>query len=370
MYNGNPSACNYHCPYCQYVKQKGHHFNGTIEEWRNAFKNTFGNQHLIFYLAHGEPMLGKKFYDVLDMIGSEQNWEVRMTSNLSLPLNRLVKTQVVQDGRFNINGSFHPHMVKKEKFLEKLLFLRDHGIECPVVYVMYPPLFERFEEDFNFFTNDNFLVHVRRFRGQYNNKIYPEAYTEEEIQYIAKFCDDQTIKSMLFDEPSYLRLSWTGVDFFAINEKGEVGHCDDARPDNPELSLGNIFKGTFQLIPEPKPFPIKRSSDGTVDGVANFVDTGYYQLRGNNVLNYSLQGGVFHLPNGIHYKNIEKDFNDPKIRAEYHFPARNISDALEIIKNPDDRTSMKWKRLKFSFNRTIFNYSTDYSFFQYLKRKI
>lgn len=363
MYNGNPCACNYRCPYCQYDSQRGHHFQGSIEAWRAAFKKNFRDQHLVFYFAHGEPTIGKKFYDILEMIGKEPNWEGRMTSNLSTDLERFVQTKVVKEGRFHVNGSFHPHMTTREQFLKKLLFLREHGIETPVVYVMYPPLFERFGEDFAFFTNHGFLVHVRRFTGRYNSKNYPEAYSDKELQYIARYCDDQTIRSMLFNEPSYGRVTWTGIDFFAVDNIGNVGYCDDFRPD--ARSLGNLFEGTFFLKAEPEPFPARYSSDGTVDGVANFVDTGYDQLSGNNIIDFSKKGGVHVGQDCICYKHFNTDFNDSKIRASYHFPARNFNDVIEILKNPYDAFGMKIRRLKYSLNREIFNYSTDYSLIRY-----
>ena len=369
MYNGNPCACNYHCPYCQYDSQKGHHFHGSIEKWRSAFKRNFGDhQHLVFYFGHGEPTIGRMFYDVLDMIGSEPNWEGRMISNLSSDLERFVRTRVVKEGRFYVNGSFHPHMTTKEQFLEKLLFLREHGIETPVVYVMYPPLFKRFDEDFTFFTRHGFLVHVRRFRGRYNGKNYPEAYTDAELQYIAQHCDDQTIKSMLFDEPSYGRETWTGIDFFAVDNKGNAGYCDDCRPEF--LNLGNLCNGTFFLRPEPEPFPVRCSSDGTVDGVANFLSTGYDQLQGNHILDFSGKGGVQIRDRRPYYKNISTDFNDPKIRAAYHFPARNIRDLWEILRNTEDTAGTKICRVKYSINREIFNYSTEYSLIRYWMRRL
>ncbi len=144
-------------------------------------------------------MIGKKFYDVLEMVGGEPNWGVRMTSNISVRLDKLIGTRVAREGRLNINASFHAHMVKRERFLKQAIFLREHGIEVPVIYVMYPPLLEQFEDDFQFFDTHNFLVHVRRFRGMYEGKAYPEAYTDEERQFIAKYCDDATIKYMLFN---------------------------------------------------------------------------------------------------------------------------------------------------------------------------
>lgn len=352
QYNGNPCECNYKCPYCQYKVQKGHYFTGTIEGWRETFKKNFGREHLAFYLAHGEPMVGEMFYPVLEMIGQEPNWEVRMTSNISAPLERLVKTEVARTGRLNINASFHPYMVDKERFLEQLLYLRKHGIESPVVYVLFPPLFKRFQADFDFFNRHNFLVHVRRFRGMFQGKMYPEAYTDEEMQFIARHCDDATIRYQLFNEPSYGKPSWTGVDFFIVDSKGNVGYCDDY----PEARLGNLFDGTFMPFTEPTPFPGKGCSDGTVDGVANFIELDYDQLTGNNVLNYSRQGGVYHTPNGIHYKNLGKDFNDSRTRAQYHFPARNWRDAGAILTYRGEPLKKRLERLASFAFPDEFNY--------------
>lgn len=358
QYNGNPCACNYKCPYCSYAGiQHGHHFQGTIEKWHDAFKAAFGNQHVAFYLAHGEPMLGKNFYEVLEMVGSEPNWEVRMTSNISLPLEPLVETRAAREGRLNVNASFHPHMVKRERFLKKALFLSEHGIEVPVVYVMYPPLLERFEDDFNFFNAHNFLVHVRRFRGEYQGKMYPEAYTDAELQFIARYCDDATIKYMLFNEPSYGKRTWSGVDFVIVDNQGNVGYCDDFRSD--EYCLGNIFDNSFRLLTEPPLFPGRFVSDGTVDGVANFPELGYRQLTGNNVLNFARQGGVYHTANGVHYKNLHTDFNDSKVRAEYRFPARDFKDAIAILTNQNETPAKRLWRIAHSVFPDRANYQSQ-----------
>ncbi len=64
------------------------------------------------------------------MIGSEPNWSLRITSNISVwdDLNWLVNTRLAREGRLNINASFHPLSTSIEKFLLKILFLREHGI--------------------------------------------------------------------------------------------------------------------------------------------------------------------------------------------------------------------------------------------------
>jgi len=68
-FNGLDNAfCNYRCEYCytSHEYRLDHHFQGDINEWHDAFKRTFGNQKLVFYLAFGEPTVAKNFYDVLD----------------------------------------------------------------------------------------------------------------------------------------------------------------------------------------------------------------------------------------------------------------------------------------------------------------
>ncbi len=332
QYNGNPCACNYRCPYCTYdsEKQEGHYFEGTIDKWRKSFLKTFGDQRLVFYLAHGEPMIGEKFYDVLKMIGDNHNWSVRLTSNISQPIDRLVDSRLVKEKRLDVNASFHPTMVDKESFLEKLLFLRKNGIEPAIIYVVWPPFLKRLESDIDFFNRHGFLVHLRRFQGTFNNKKYPEGYEEEERRLMARYMDDAMIKYILSGDPSFKKLTWSGVDFFIVDNKGNVGYCDDFRADR--YCLGNIFN-KFEPFTEPKPFPGRFVSDGTVDGVANFLELDYWQLDcGNNVISFSHQGGVSNFHGKMVYKNTNTNFDDPFVRTEYRFPPRNIKDCYFILR--------------------------------------
>lgn len=69
-----------------------------------------------------------------------------------------------------------------------------------------------------------------------------------------------------------------------------------------------------------------------MDGVSNLLELGYRQLEKNNVISFAQQGGVYHTNNGVFYKNMNKDFNDSRIRAEYYFPARNIKDEYFIFR--------------------------------------
>ncbi|MBA7515285.1 hypothetical protein ES705_07324 [subsurface metagenome] len=331
QYNGHEAKCNYRCPYCYYTRapKAKDYFFGTTEQWHKAFKNCFKNQRLIFYLAFGEPIIGEAFHDIVEMVGSEPNWALRITSNISVwdELKWLVNSRLAREGRLNINASFHPLSTTIEEFLQKILFLREHGIEVPIVYVMYPPFLKRFEKDFEIFNKHNFVVHVRRFMGEYKNKCYPDAYTEEERQFVAKYCDDATIKYMLNNYPLLNKLSYSGMDFIVVDNVGNVGYDSDYFPlySKYRCIFGNILQeDNLQILLEPGLYP--GEMEGTVDGVSNLLELGYHQLEANNVMSFARQGGVYHTNNGVVYENMNKDFDDSRIRAEYYFPARGIKD--------------------------------------------
>ena len=334
QYNGHEAKCNYRCPYCYYIGL--HHssdkFFGTTEQWHRGFRESFGSQHLVFYLAFGEPIIGRAFYDIVEMVGSEPNWELRITSNVSQPMDRLVKSRAAREGRLNINASFHPLAVDREVFLNNIIFLREHGIVVSIVYVAYPPFLKRLESDIAFFSEHNFVVHVRRFQGKYRGNEYPYAYTDEERRLIAKYSDDGMIKYMLNQQHEKGDLTYSGLCFFVVDNVGNVGY--DSNVFEPYTKyrciFGNIHQGNFCPLLEPGRYPGWR--EGTVDGVANLVEANYHELEGNNVLSFARQGGVYHTDNVVFYKNLHTDFNDSRIRAEYNFPSRNIRDWYFIFR--------------------------------------
>ncbi len=348
QYNGRESLCNYKCPYCYYFysPKAENYFFGNIQEWHDSFKKSFGNQKLIFYLAFGEPTLGEAFYNVLKMIEKEPKWSLRITTNLSQNLERLVNTRLAKEGRLNINASFHPTQVGIEIFLEQALYLRKHHIEVPIVYVMWSPHLRRFESDFKVFNDHNFLVHIRRFKGIYKGKYYPKSYTDEERQFIARYCDDATIKYMLNEDQNIIfdRKTYSGFHFFIVDCTGNIGYDSNCFSIYTKYRtiFGNVLQPhTLKFPPEPTQYP-KGYTQRTVDGVSNYLELGYHQLEGNNVLAFAKQGGVYHTENGVFYSNINKDFKNSQIRSKYYFPPRGIKDEYFIFKYLGTRKFMKF----------------------------
>lgn len=149
----------------------------------------------------------------------------------------------------------------------------------------------------------------------YEKKHYPQAYTEEEREFIAKYMDDVSIKYMLVDMDMEGKLSYAGMFYILVTNKGDVALCADYHKD---YHRGNVLENTIRLDLEPQVLPAVK--DGTVDGVASLLETGYHELEGNHVLTFARQGGVYRSDQGIHYPHLHTNFDDPDIRRKYNFP--------------------------------------------------
>ena len=77
----------------------------------------------VLWRTHGR----QAFLFVLDMIASEPHWFGHMTSNLSLPLDRLLNTPLVRSGRLFVNAlSIQPRHARMIFFKTAAASLRRH----------------------------------------------------------------------------------------------------------------------------------------------------------------------------------------------------------------------------------------------------
>ena len=315
QYNGHYGLCNYRCPYCYYPTKK-HYFRHTIEKWREGFLDLFGKQRVTFYLSYGEPTLGKNFYEVLDLIASEPQWDCIITTNLSAPLDRLCATRLVREGRLQVNASFHPtQRATQSEFLAQLLMLREHAIEAPVVYVMFPEHLPNFRMHLRVFDRHGFFMHIRRFRGRYKGLDYPHAYSADERRLIASFMDRNSIRLMLTNPSSAGRLSHAGMFYICVDNEGNVARSPESQVYG---EYGNIVDKTARLDLEPQPLP-SGVHEGSVDGTAALLDSGLEELTGNHIWSYATQSGVWRENGSIHYPFREVDFSDPRVMWDLGF---------------------------------------------------
>ncbi|NDV20228.1 hypothetical protein GO013_12485 [Pseudodesulfovibrio sp. JC047] len=345
QFNGRYAHCNYACPYC-YVStsvNKGMHFQHSIEEWKTAFNRHFGDTHTVFYFSYGEPTLAQYFFDVLDMVAENKNWEAKITTNLSLPLDKLLATRLAREKRLNINTSFHPTQVDVDTFIQQCLKLRAAGIEPSIVYVMYPPQIDDFESKYlPAFNANGLVVHIRAFRGLYRGKKYPGAYTEDQWIKTARYMDRANLQYQLCEVSGLGRLSMIGVRHILVDNFGKIEMCDSYVGDR---SYGNVFEDSINLDLEPTPFP-GLVPLAAVDDIADYVELEYQDLEGNNLLSYARQGGVYKKEDGtIKYPFQHADFMDLAFRKE-----------VTTVPDPTVKPSKFWLNIRWFLVHFIYSF--------------
>ena len=108
---------------------------------------------------------------------------------------------------------------------------------------MHPSTFEKFEEDRKLFESHNILIETKKFRGVYNNKTYPEAYSESEWQTIKKYLGEDRKKLLGLNDNFKGRKCVSGNAAILVREDGRVYRCwSDHKP------IGNFFKGKIDLF--------------------------------------------------------------------------------------------------------------------------
>ena len=330
QFNGENAECNYACPYCYQPAHyhHGHHFIGDQATWRSAFRKAFGIRRLNFYLSFGEPSLAEAFYDVIGMIESEPRWKVVILTNLSQNLKPLYEMEITREGRLFVVASFHPSMVRLNAFIEQILQARRYGVEIPVVYVMWPPQIRDFDERyFPAFQANHIPVHVRRFRGMYQGKAYPQSYTWQQVKTMAKYMDNLTIRYMLCDRISSGKESFAGMSYLGVSNDGGLWVCPDWAGDRP---MGNVLRGDAAPFSGPAILG-GNFSDGTTDGIANLLEVGMEELDDNHILSFCTQTGFDLSSETIGYPNFQTDFDDPEVQTRLGLNALFRKDTFVVM---------------------------------------
>lgn len=345
QFNGRYAHCNYACPYCYVATSvnKGMHFNYDITKWEEAFSRHFEGKDVVFYFSYGEPMMaGNIFYDVLEMIGRHSTWQVRMTSNVSLSMDRLLNSEIVKQGRLFVNASFHPTQIGIDDFIAQCDTLRAGGIDPSVIYVMYPDQIDDFPKYMEKFREKGYRVHIRAFRGLYHGKKYPQAYTKKQWEATARYMDRANFKYQLHAVNGLGRMSMLGMTHILIDNYGKIEMCDSYVGDR---RYGNIFDENINLDVKPYPFP-GLVPLAAVDDIADYTEVDYDDLEGNNVNCYNTQGGVIVKDDGsIEYPYEYVDFGDSKLIKE-----------LKKVPKPFKTAASFWFNPKWFFQHFVYSF--------------
>lgn len=254
--------CNFNCAYChpqiKKFKNRKLPYSMTSKEVANCFNRL--KRKSLLSLSGGEPFLYPDFVDLCKYLTEAGNY---LSINTNLSIRGLIKKFAEKIDPKYIKGIYASlHILERERlglkiddFIKDVVLLQNKKFPIIVYYVMYPPLFNRFEKDCNHLKKKGIKVlALKIFKGIYQGKKYPDAYTEKErrkmINY--RFNDYPYTLSYLQGE-TYLtkgKLCWAGVKFFKVEVDGRVHRCPAD-----EENFGNIFQGTFR--PKNKPYPCK-----------------------------------------------------------------------------------------------------------------
>jgi MoaA/NifB/PqqE/SkfB family radical SAM enzyme len=134
----------------------------------------------------GEPLFIPKWRETAyKILAHDHVWRLSFVSNLSQKLQEFLDR--VDPTRIGVVASLHPSEFKDhdrdfQGFIEKILFLKNLGVSIVVNYVVTPDQLPRFDEYRSSIIGVGVPMTMNILRGPYRGKIYPEAYTQEELK--------------------------------------------------------------------------------------------------------------------------------------------------------------------------------------------
>lgn len=248
------TACNFDCEYCFGHTKKEHPAVGRYSS--NEIARSFDDTGFTWWIgiSGGEPFLYPRLVEIVEKL--TRNHFVHIDTNLSCGMekfpDRIDPARIVY-----LHCAFHAAEVEKrgkvDKFIEKVLLLRDAGFSTILSLVTYPPILKRLEEYVALFKSYGLTLQPKIFRGYYDERRfrlrkrhYPESYTEEERSLIKKYSVDPIAAKLILGLPSYTgRLCGAGKNFIRIHPDGKVSRCP-----GDSTNLSNILKGDLKLFDE------------------------------------------------------------------------------------------------------------------------
>lgn len=254
--------CNYRCPYCFFegmweeVERRNGHL--TVKKWLSAWhriSERYKNVHLI--ITGGEPFMHPDFIELIQ--GLSKYFSIGFDTNLSCGKETLADfIRVVPPINISLSLSFHPLFSEFNSFLDKAMSLSKNGYDVKVQYVSYPPQLEEIKNFKDKFSKAGFHLIPLPFRGTYNGRNYPDAYTERERELIYNAIENlegghkSRVEQMLEQVKSKGRLCGAGHIYARIDADGTAYRCGHYTTDKfNNKSLGNIFDNEFELLDSP-----------------------------------------------------------------------------------------------------------------------
>ena len=268
--------CNYRCSYCFFspeVLAKEHDAVGrySIEHICKSFDDT-GREWLVM-ISGGEPFLYREFVPLIRLL--TRNHHIQLTTNLSRPSVYQFADEIDPARVMIVSASFH--VTEREErgertikdYVDKYLYLQKRGFLVLANYVTHPPLLSRMRSDFERLRDagvDN--ITTLTFRGEFEGKQYPQAYTDEQKELITELAVDKYLETAVSQGLYYQgRLCDAGFRYLQMNPDGRLHRCCSILTEH-----GNLFEGTARFEDGPTPCTVELCQDACM-GVSAVHDT-------------------------------------------------------------------------------------------------
>lgn len=175
--------CNFNCEYCFSYSpyKKGEIISVDIDKIIKNL-NDFDEIFRISFTG-GEPFLVKNFIELCIKLSKKHF--LSFNTNLTNSLINLFINEIEPEKVLKIDASFHYSQLLKKNLLGRYInnyaLLKEYSFNVSSEQVAYPGLMNKIAEINKISGENNLNLKFVPFFGKYNEKIYPQSYTEEEI---------------------------------------------------------------------------------------------------------------------------------------------------------------------------------------------
>jgi MoaA/NifB/PqqE/SkfB family radical SAM enzyme len=284
--------CNFQCEYCinsnaddlaqiegiDFLTQKKG-FDSLGKDW-------------IIHITGGEPFLMKEFINLCENIST--NHYISLNTNLTTANIYQFADHLNPEKVLFISSSVHILEREKrdpnlKKYIEKIIYLQEKRFNIIASYVAFPSVLSRIKDDFKTLKDGGVQnLQFKGFRGLYNKKVYPYAYSDEDISILKTLPYEYPEFEILKGEYSFFGHNCgAGNRFFVMDEFGNLKRCSSLHRE-----YGNLFKGGIKRDINPKPCPL-RNCGCPYEGIRNVdsskksnallinevMSEGYFQMK-------------------------------------------------------------------------------------------
>ncbi len=255
--------CNYRCPYCFFngmweeVEKRNPYL--PLEKWLEAWHRIFEKYESVrILITGGEPFIYPDFIELVKELS--KYCTIGFDTNLSCDKGKLrdfAEKTILKN--IDCGLSFHPLFAEFDSFLHKVLFLKEKGYNIRVYYVTYPPQLKQMIYFQSKFIGKGLCFVPQPFRGTYNGKTYPDAYTEQEKKLIYDTTENleaefkKKTNRQMNQVKSIRKLCHAGQIYARIDTDGTVYRCGRYATTSVNKSMGNFFDEDFKLLDRPIP---------------------------------------------------------------------------------------------------------------------